>query len=206
MNTYYVIGLSIVGLFLYYIITRFTFDILLRGFAPFISSRPWAVARLLEELDKEQIRKKPVIYSLSCGKSGFLLEAGKKYYQAELIGVEHDFIPYILEKIQLFLRRSDIRIIHKKNIYKLDVSKADLIYCYLDIHILRDMPKKLKFECKPGTIIVSNGFPIPNLPEKRSVEIPDQPRKLGFLSRRKKLIAPKAKENKRANLIYIYEI
>lgn len=206
MNKYYLIGLGIVGLLFLYIISRFFFAILLRGFAPLIASRPWAVKSLIDEVNKEQIRKNPVIYSLSCGKSGFLRAAGKNFPSAELIGVEHDLLPYLLERIQLALRRTGIKIIYQKNLYKLDVSRADLIYCYLDIENLRELPKKFKFECKPGTIIISNGFPIPNLNFKKNLEISSQKRKFGFLSKRKKLIAPKAKESKRANLLYFYEI
>jgi hypothetical protein len=206
MNIYTEIAYGIAGILAYYLITEIFFDILLRGFAPLISSRPWVINTLLEELKKEKIKANPVIYSLSCGKSGFLLGVGGSYPNAELIGVEHDLFPFILEKIQLIIRFSNIKAIYQKNLYQLDIKRADLIYCYLDVEILRELPKKFKFECKPGTIIISNGFPIPNLVEKRSVDISSKKRKLAFLSKSKKLMASKEKEGKRANLVYFYEI
>jgi hypothetical protein len=188
------------------LLIKFVFDVLLRGFAPFIISRPWAVKSLVEETLKEKIHENPVIYSLSCGKSGYLSAIGEVFPAAELIGVEHDIMPYYLEKIQLFFKRSRIKTFFHKHLYNLDVSRADLIYCYLDVEILRDLPKKLKFECKPGTIIISNGYPIPGLFEKRMVEIESQERRMGFLSKRKKMFKSKSKEGNRANLFYVYEI
>lgn len=202
MNTYYLVLGGAVGLFLLYAITKLLFDFLLRGFAPFISSRPWAVSCLIEELDKEKIKFNPVIYSLSCGKSGFLYEIGKHLPGATLIGVETNKLAYILERAQLFLRRTRIKAIFEPRIYKIDVGDADLIYCYLDIDELRDLPKKLKFECKQGTVIISNGFPIPMMQERRVVEISDQQRKFNFFNRKK----AKASENKRSNSVYFYQI
>jgi len=206
MNIYTEIALGLAAIFAYYFVTRVVFDILLRGFAPLVSSRPWVISILAEELKKEKIKNNPVIYSLSCGKSGFLLGMGGIYPNAELIGVEHDLFPFILEKIQLIIRFSHIKAFYQKKLYKLDIKRADLIYCYLDVEILRELPKKFKFECKPGTIILSNGFPIPNLVEKRSVDISDKKRKFAFLSKSKKLLSSKEKEGKRANLVYFYEI
>lgn len=206
MNNYYKITLASFGLFLIYLCVKFIFDILLRGFAPFVISRPWVVESLLEEVAKEKIHENPVIYSLSCGKSGFLSAIGVALPGAELVGIEHDLMPYILERIQLFLHHSRIKAFFHRHLYNLDVSRADLIYCYLDVEILRDLPKKFKFECKPGTIIISNGYPIPGLIEKRMVEIVPKERRMAFLSKRKKMFKPKSKEGNRTNLIYIYEI
>ncbi len=189
-----------------YAVSRLIFDLLLRGFAPFLSSRPWVVAKMMEDLKQEPIRPDAVIYSLSCGKSGFLHEIGKLYPQARLIGVEHDIFPYLLGKIQLMLRRSKIKIKYVKKLYNLEVKDADLIYCYLDVESLRDLPKKFKFECRPGAIIISNGLPIPTFTEKRSIEIPDQKGKFDFLSTKKKFLSSKKKEGKRGNLVYVYEI
>jgi hypothetical protein len=195
----------IAALSLAYFLIRFTFDLLLRGFAPVISSRPWVIQTLIEELKKDKIKENPVFYSLSCGKSGFLYFVGKAFPHATLIGVEHDFFPFLLEKAQVLLRLQDIKVIYTKRLYNLDVSRASVIYCYLGIEYLRELPKKFKFECKPGTLIISVGFPIPNLPEKKVLEISQQQGRLQFLSKRK-LLSSKKKEAKRPHLIYIYEI
>ncbi len=195
---------AIVFSFFYYLI-RFTFDLLLRGFAPVVSSRPWVIETLIDELKKNKIKENPVIYSLSCGKSGFLYFVGKAFPNATLVGVENDFLLYLLERIQVMIRLLDIKVLYQKRLYNLDVSRANVIYCYLGVKYLRELPKKFKFECKPGTLIISVGFPIPNLPEKKVLEISQQQGRLDFLSKRK-IFSPKKKEGKRPHLIYIYEI
>jgi hypothetical protein len=193
------------GFSFFYFLIRFTFDLLLRGFAPVVSSRPWVIATLIDELKKGKIRDNPVFYSLSCGKSGFLYFVGKAFPHATLIGVEHDFFPYLMEKLQVMIRLLDIKVVYEKRLYNLDVKRANVIYCYLGVEYLRELPKKFKFECKPGTLIISVGFPIPNLPEKKVLEISQQQGRLSFLSKRK-LFSSKKKEAKRPHLIYIYEI
>lgn len=206
MSIYLKAAIGIFGAIFVYSAVRFFFAILLRGFAPFVCSRPLVVEELFGELAKLQIKEHPQIYSLSCGRSGFLFEAGKRYPGAELIGVENDLMPYLLAKFQLYFRKTDIKVIYQKDLYKLDVSRADLIYCYLDIDRLRDLPKKFRFECRPGTIVFSNGYPIPNLSGERTIEISSKKRKLGFLAGRKKFFKSKDKEGKRANLVYFYYI
>jgi hypothetical protein len=206
MSIYLKAAIGIFGSIFIYSAARFFFDFLLRGFAPFISSRPWVVKELFGELAKLKIKEKPRIYSLGCGRSGFLYEAGKRFPGAELIGVEHDLIAYLLAKLQLLLRRTDIKLIYQRRLYELDISRADLVYCYLEIEQLRDLPKKFRFECEPGTIVFSNGYPIPNLSGERTIELPSKKRKLGFLARRKKFFRSKDKEGKRANLVYFYYI
>lgn len=205
MNKIQLVLFGAVSASFFYFLIRFTFDLLLRGFAPVISSRPWVIQTLIDELKKDKIKENPVFYSLSCGKSGFLYFVGKSFPNATLIGVEHDFFPYILEKLQVAIRLLDIRVIYHKTLYNLDVSRASVIYCYLGVEYLRELPKKFKFECKPGTLIISVGFPIPNLPEKKVLEISQQQGRLHFLSKRK-LLSSKKKEAKRPHMIYIYQI
>lgn len=207
MSIYLKAAIGIFGSFFIFAVIRFFFDFLLRGFAPLIESRPWVVKELFAELAKLKIKEHPRIYSLSCGRSGFLYEAGKHFPGAELIGVENQLMPYLLAKFQLFFRRNTgIKLIYIKNIYELEVHRADLIYCYLDIEVLRELTKKFRFECEPGTIIFSNGYPIPNLSGERTIELPSKKRKLGWLARRKYLFKSKDREGTRANLIYFYYI
>jgi len=208
MNIFLLIIFCILFLVFTYFFTRIIFDIILRGFAPFISSRPWVIKRLVEELGEFRLDNKSVIYvyALSCGKSGFLYGIEKKYPQAKLIGVEYSLLHYIIARIQIFLRRSKIKVLYKNDLYKLNISNADLIYCYLNIEILRNLPKKFKFECKHGTIIISNGITIPNFKIKKSIELVNKKRRFVFFSKHKKIWSSKMKEGKRVNKVYFYKI
>jgi hypothetical protein len=200
------IGLIAIGLIFLYFFIKLLFDLLLRGFAPFIASRPWVIEGLLEELKKENIAENPTIYSLSCGKSGFLYFVGREYKGAKLVGVEQHFRPYIAAKIQSFIRFLGIKVIYQPRLNRLDFHDANIIYCYLSATELRDLPNKFKFECEPKTIIISIGLPIPGLQEKRVISISGQAGRFFFLSTKIEKEGTKPKDTKRAHYIYFYQI
>ncbi len=197
---YYYIGALVVAI---YFVTIFIFSVLLRGFAPFISSRPWVIKQILDEIE---LKPNSIIYSFGSGKSGFLYAIGKKYPDATLIGVEWLILPFISSKIQVFLRRAKIKVLFKRNLREVDIKKADLIYCYLDVDILKDLAKKFKFECRPGTKIVSNGFVVPGLEPTKVLELTEKKGRFAFLLKNRRLWLPKRKRSKKENKIYFYEI
>ena len=67
------------GIALYYL-TVLIFDFVLRGFAPFITSRPWLVNQINEHMDKLDIKHSPKFKALSLGsgRSGFFASLEKK--------------------------------------------------------------------------------------------------------------------------------
>lgn len=199
------IGILAVVLLAGYLIIKLLFDLLLRGFAPIVSSRPWVIQSLIEELHKEKIPESPTIYSLSCGKSGFLYFVGMNFQDATLIGVEKRLLPYVIAKLQSIVRFLNIKVLYSRHFHRLDLTKADIIYCYVGINVLRELSDKFKFECKPGTIIISIGFPIPGLSELRVIAIPQRIGK-SFSWFTKKQLKPKPNENLRAHYIYFYKI
>jgi hypothetical protein len=200
------IGLWVVGITIFYLLIKLLFDLLLRGFAPIISSRPWVIEGLIEELKKEKIPEKPTIYSLSCGKSGFLYFVGREYPGATLVGVEQSFKLYLVAKLQSIVRFLGINVIYEKKLHRLNFKDADIIYCYLSATDIRELPNKFKFECKQGTIIISVGIPIPGIPEKRTVSISGQSGRFFFLSTKIQSENSKPKDAKRAHYIYFYQI
>lgn len=189
-----------------YLFIRLLFDLLLRGFAPIVSSRPWVIEGLIEELRKENIPEKPTIYSLSCGKSGFLYFVGREYPGSTLVGVEQGLKLYIVAKLQSMIRFWGIKVLYEKKLHRLNFKDANIIYCYLSATELRELPNKFKFECKPGTIIISIGIPIPGIPEKRTVSISGQSGRFFFLSTKVQMENAKPKDAKRAHYIYFYQI
>ncbi len=186
-----------------YFVVIFIFSVLLRGFAPFISSRPWVIKQIVDEIDLKPGAK---AYSLGSGKSGFLYAIGKKYPQTNLIGVEFLLLPFLSSKIQVFLRRSKIMVIFKRELREMNIKDADLIYCYLDVDVLKDLSKKFKFECKPETQIISNGFVVPGLKLVKTIELTEKKGRFSFLLKNRKIWTPKRKRSKKENKVYFYEI
>lgn len=139
------------------------YRILFQGFAPFISSGFRVILAVLKELD---LHGREVVYELGSGSAGFLRGIEQKFKNTKLIGVEHSWWPYILSKIQIILSNSKIKIV-REDIFKVDLKEADLIYCFLNIKTMAKLKDKFERECRPGTLIVSYCFKLPqHEPEK----------------------------------------
>lgn len=186
-----------------YVITIIIFDLLLRGFAPFIPSRPWVISQILGNITIKQ--PNPRIIAFSTGRSGVVHAFEKKYPGASLLGVEGHWFPYIVSKIQSVVRSTKIKVIHSKT-HHVNVSDADLIYCHLHPDELRDLSQKFKFECRSGTQIISTGFNIPYLAPKYAIDLPDRKGRMDWLSKNQKLFQSKQKKYQKENKAYVYEI
>ncbi len=140
------------------------FNIIFRGFAPFISTKGKVIVKILDEIDYNNGNTN--VYELGCGKAGFLRALEEKKPEWKYIGVENSSLPWLIAKIQTSLNHSKIKIL-KKNLFHVNLADADLIYCYLNIEMMKKLEKKFKQECKSGTRIISYSFTMPNLePEK----------------------------------------
>ena len=116
-------------------------------------------------------------------------------------------IPLLFEEVayQNFIRQTKINI-RKSAVHRVDVSQVDFIYCHLYPNKMRDLGKKLKFECKSGTKIVSTGFNIPFLDPVKIIDLPDKAGRFNFLSKNQNLFQSKRKKFKKEKKAYFYEI
>ncbi|MDD5032033.1 MAG: hypothetical protein PHR36_03220 [Patescibacteria group bacterium] len=142
------------------------YNIVFRGYAPFISSKKKVIKKIIEKLD---LKEDGVIYELGCGNAGFLRAAREKFPRAKLIGFEYCFLPYLIAQIQNSLSKSKI-IIEKKDIFKVDLSGADVLYCYLNLLTMKKLEDKIKQEGKQGLKIISYQFPLPGIEAKEVLE------------------------------------
>ena len=143
------------------------FNILFRGFAPYVSTRSEVINKIVNELD---VKEGATVYELGCSKAGFLKAIEEKFPKAKLIGIEYSFWPYFVAKLQLSLTESKIKII-KKNIFKVNLSDANEIYCYLNRRTMERIEKKFEDECKIGTEIISYQFPLPTKQPAKIIEV-----------------------------------
>jgi hypothetical protein len=191
-----------------YYISIVVFDFVLRGFVPFIASRPWIVEQVNEHLKKLQIKNAPKFKALSLGsgRSGFFASLEKRYPEASFKGYEKNFLYFCLSWLQAFIRRSKIKVKRSRHFHRVSVRDVDLIYCYSrSSETIRELGDKFKFECKPGTIILSNGFVVPFLEINDIIELSDTKGRYSYLSKNRFLL----KKNKRANKenkVYVYVV
>lgn len=163
--------------FFVFFIVQF-FNIFFRGYAPFIATRRRVIKNIISELD---LPPKAVVIELGSGRAGFLRALRKKYQEATLIGIEYSFMPLLISRIQNSFANARL-ILRKQNIFKVDISQADMIYCYLNDTTMEALEKKFQNECKPGALVVSYQFHLPNMKPMKEI-----------------------KENKGRDRIYFYE-
>lgn len=144
----------ILGLYSVFFVKQFINIIF--GYAPLISTKKKILNQILDNIN---IKNDFIIYELGCGKADFLKLVESKKIKADLIGIENLFIANLVLKLQLRLMHSKIKII-QNDFFKENLSKADIIYCFLNNNTMKKLGEKFLRECKKETVIVSHKFPI----------------------------------------------
>lgn len=111
------------------------------------------------------LKKGEKVYDLGCGDGRFLFEAGK-ITQTTANGFEMAPIPYFLAKLRQYVNKTPVKI-SMTDFYAINLSDADVIYCYLAPEAMAKLYEKFKNECKKGTRIYSHTFPIHQLEPKK---------------------------------------
>lgn len=150
-----IIFLAVISYFIFFISQ--SYNIFFKGYAPFISTGTEAIEEMLDEVE---IKDGATIYELGCGRTRFLKVAEKKHLGSEYIGIENLFSIYLINKIKLKFHLSTIKLL-RKDFFQIDLKNADLIYCYLNNETMKRLGDKFRQECKEGTQIISQRFPIP---------------------------------------------
>ncbi len=120
--------------------------------------------RIVACLDAVQIKAGGTWIDLGCG-DGRILRAVRARFPVSVVGYELNLMAYL--KARLYgMGRSGIKI-HLQNFFKADLSRADIVSCYLFPDVMSDLAHKLKSELRPGTTVVSFNFPLPGFMPKR---------------------------------------
>jgi len=129
--------------------------------ALYVSSTRRRITAVLNELP---IQNHQTMVDLGCG-DGRVLRMAKKRFDITAIGYEVNPLAFVKAKI-LCLTSKNIYV-HYTNFYKADLSKADIICCYLFPDVMKKVSQKLIAELKNDTYIVSFNFKMPNfVPQK----------------------------------------
>jgi SAM-dependent methyltransferase len=105
-----------------------------------------------------------LLFDLGCG-DGRVLRKVRNRYGVRAVGFEINPLAYLKARVSC-LGDSGIEI-RLQNFWKADIKKADVIFCYLFPDVMKALSGRLKQELKPGAIIVSCNFKLPDF-------IPDQ--------------------------------
>lgn len=109
------------------------------------------------------------IYDLGSGWGGLCRRLSKNFPNSHVQGFEISPVPYGISKIFSVFQTYRIQ---RANLFEMDLSNADILVCYLSHYHMNKLADKLKAECKKGTIIYSQGFPIKKMIAEKKFDIP----------------------------------
>jgi SAM-dependent methyltransferase len=132
-------------------------SILWTGFfgAPWVPTPMEAVHKMLQLAN---IKPDDLIYDLGCG-DGRLIVTAATQYKARGVGIEVDPLRYLYCQLVITILglRDRVKIIYG-NFFKMNLSSADVVTCYLLPDTNKKLEEKLLRELRPGTRVVSYTF------------------------------------------------
>lgn len=132
--------------------------------SPYVNLDKKVIKRAIE---LSELKKGEIFYDLGCGSGESLNIASGS--GAKAIGFEVSPWPYLIAKIKtLFTKNTTVKLL---NIFRVDLSEADVIYCYLLPSLIAKLENKVKTELKSQTRIVSVDFPFNYLKLKKSEKL-----------------------------------
>lgn len=153
--------LLIVELILVLAVTTYMVSLLYSSIsgAPYVPSSKQDIE---ETLKQANLRKGQFFLELGSGDGRVVILAVKKY-QVRGIGIE--ISPFLVFYSRVLAKFKKIGYIEfkRKNIFKADLSKADVIYMFLMPKMLTKLSTAIKNQTKKRVLIISHGFKIPNL-------------------------------------------
>ncbi|MBM3391350.1 MAG: methyltransferase type 12 [Betaproteobacteria bacterium] len=147
----------------------FVFWTTFRGEVPlFLSSR--AVAEALLGLLPQHAGLR--VIDLGAGSGGLLRRLARARPEARFTGIEHAPLPYFLARlnarglVNLVIRRSDL--------WREPLHGTDVVFVFLSPRVMPRLWEKTRAEMRPGALLVSSSFPVPEAEPERVVEVADR--------------------------------
>lgn len=137
----------------------FIFALALTAYAAYVGAPPLlapkkAVRRMLE---LAQVTSGDIVYDLGCGDGRVVIMADKEF-QTKAVGFELSPFLYVVGQIKKILAYARKTKIYFRNFYLCDLSKADVITCFLTPRTMPRLQRKLEKNAKPGAKLVSYAF------------------------------------------------
>jgi len=96
---------------------------------------------------------------LGCG-DGRIVFRAEKEFGAIAEGYEISVFVWLLAQSNRILKRAKSKI-YRRNFFTADLSKADVVFCYLLPEVMQELVPKFQKELKKGARIISASFSLP---------------------------------------------
>ena len=113
------------------------------------------------------------VVDLGSGMGGIVTYLASRDPAIRVDGVETAPLLIMLSKGRLLLSRlANARILYR-SLWETDLSQYDLVYCFLSPVPMARLYEKAKREMRPGTLLVSNSFEVPDVTPDRIITVDD---------------------------------
>lgn len=125
---------------------------------PTVPTSSQAIDFILEIIEGKSDGRKTFV-DLGCGWARVLIAVKKKYPKMEVIGYENLPTQFLLAKIAVFFSGTKAKVFYK-DLFRADLTNADIVFCYLYPHLMKGLENKLEKELKEGALVIANAFPL----------------------------------------------
>jgi len=108
---------------------------------------------------------------LGSGLAGTLCQLSRRYPQAHFEGVETAPLVFLASWFRCLFRKNCR--VRYRSLWKVDLSRYDVVYCFLSPVPMPDLWKKARAEMRSKSVLVSNTFEIPGIAPKQVIEMKD---------------------------------
>ena len=146
----------------------FVFWTTFRGEVPlFLSSRATADA-LLPLLPQHAGLQ---VVDLGAGTGGLLRRLAQARPDARFTGIEHAPLPYLAARLNA--RGLGNLVIERSDLWRRPLAGQDVVFAFLSPRVMPRLREKARAEMRPGSLLVSSSFPVPDTPPEQVVEVAD---------------------------------
>ncbi len=146
----------------------FVFWTTFRGEVPlFLSSRATADA-LLPLLPQHAGLQ---VVDLGAGTGGLLRRLAQARPDARFTGIEHAPLPYLAARLNA--RGLGNLVIERNDLWRRPLADQDVVFAFLSPRVMPRLREKARAEMRPGSLLVSSSFPVPDTPPEQVVEVAD---------------------------------
>ena len=112
--------------------------------------------------------KKGAFYDLGSSRGDFVLDIAKQCPQLQITGIDNSFLRVSISKLRAVMNHKKI-VFQNKDIFKTDISKAELIYIYIPRILLPKLSKKLEKELQAGVTVITSRISFPDWIPSRTI-------------------------------------
>ena len=129
--------------------------------ALYVSTARVRIAASLEAID---LKPEQLLVDLGCG-DGRVLRSARRRWPIRAEGYELNPLAFCKARLLSWCYAGIT--IHLQNFWGADLSRADVVFCYLFPDVMSRLARKLSEELKPGATVVSCNFPLPGFTPQR---------------------------------------